>query len=149
LDSMVVNLAVKHIGGDLNAGVSQLQWVLDSYNLLYATLLLTGGTLGDLYGRTRVFAVGIGLIVLGSIVCAAAPSAAVLIGGRAMTGIGAALEVPTSLSILTVAYPNAKERGRAIGIWAGCNGIAIGVGPTIGGVLVDSAGWRSIFALVV
>ncbi len=149
LDSMVVNLAVKHIGGDLDAGVSQLQWVLDSYNLLYATLLLTGGTLGDLYGRMRVFVIGIGLIVAGSVVCAAAPNAATLIGGRAITGIGAALEVPTSLSILTIAYPDARERGRAIGIWAGCNGIAIGLGPTVGGLLVDAAGWRSIFALVI
>jgi len=74
LDSQVVNLAVKQIGSDLGAGISQLQWVLDSYNVFYATLLLTGGTLGDLYGRTRVFAIGIALIVLGSLVCAAAPN---------------------------------------------------------------------------
>src|SRR5437867_3585472 len=94
LDSQVVNLAIKSIGSDLNAGINALQWVLDSYNLFYATLLLTGGTLGDLYGRARVFAIGIGLIVLGSIVCAAAPNGAVLIAGRALTGIGSALEVP-------------------------------------------------------
>jgi DHA2 family methylenomycin A resistance protein-like MFS transporter len=149
LDSQVVNLAIKHIGSDLDASVSQLQWVMDSYTLLYATLLLTGGTLGDLYGRVRLFAIGIGLIVLGSLLCAVSPSGAVLIAGRAMTGIGAALEVPTSLAILTVAYQNAKDRSRAIGIWASCNGIAIGVGPTVGGLLVDTAGWRSIFALVV
>src|SRR5882724_515810 len=96
LDSQVVNLAIKAIGSDLNAGINALQWVLDSYNLFYATLLLTGGTLGDLYGRTRVFVTGIGLIVLGSIVCAAAPNSAILIAGRAITGVGAALEVPTS-----------------------------------------------------
>jgi DHA2 family methylenomycin A resistance protein-like MFS transporter len=149
LDSQVVNLAIKQIGSDLNAGISQLQWVMDSYNLLYATLLLTGGTLGDLYGRTRIFAIGIGLIVLGSIVCAVAPNAPVLIAGRAITGIGSALEVPTSLAILTVAYTDAKERGWAIGIWASCNGLALAVGPTVGGLLVDAAGWRSIFALVV
>src|SRR5262245_3885909 len=149
LDSQVVNLAIKQIGSDLGAGISQLQWVVDSYNLLYATLLLTGGTLGDLYGRTRVFAIGIGLIVLGSIVCAAAPNATVLIGGRALTGVGAALEVPTSLAILAVAYGDAKERARAIGIWASCNGMALAIGPTVGGLLVDAAGWRSIFALVV
>src|SRR5262245_10187800 len=117
LDSQVVNLAIKDIGSDLNAGITALQWVIDSYNLFYATLLLTGGTLGDLYGRTRIFAIGIGLIVLGSIVCAAAPNSAILIAGRAITGIGAALEVPTSLAILTVAYADDKERARAIGIW--------------------------------
>jgi MFS transporter, DHA2 family, methylenomycin A resistance protein len=149
LDSQVVNLAIKAIGSDLNAGINALQWVLDSYNLFYATLLLTGGTLGDLYGRTRVFATGIGLIVLGSIVCAAAPNAAILIAGRAITGVGAALEVPTSLAILTVAYADDKERARAIGIWASCNGLALAAGPTIGGLLVDGAGWRSIFILVV
>jgi MFS transporter, DHA2 family, methylenomycin A resistance protein len=149
LDSQVVNLAIKHIGNDLNAGISQLQWVMDSYNLFYATLLLTGGTLGDLYGRVRIFAIGIGLIVLGSIVCAVATDAMVLIGGRALTGIGSALEVPTSLAILTVTYADAKQRASAIGIWAGCNGLALAVGPTIGGLLVDAAGWRSIFALVV
>jgi MFS transporter, DHA2 family, methylenomycin A resistance protein len=97
----------------------------------------------------HVFATGIGLIVLGSIVCAVAPNGAVLIAGRAMTGVGAALEVPTSLAILTVTYADAKERAGAIGVWAGCNGLALAVGPTIGGLLVDAAGWRSIFALVV
>jgi len=149
LDSQVVNLAIKAIGSDLNAGINALQWVLDSYNLLYATLLLTGGTLGDLYGRTRIFTIGIGLIVLGSIVCAAAPNSAILIAGRAITGVGAALEVPTSLAILTVAYSDDKERARAIGIWASCNGLALAAGPTVGGLLVDAAGWRSIFILVV
>lgn len=149
LDSQVVNLAVKQIGSDLGAGISQLQWVLDSYNVFYATLLLTGGTLGDLYGRTRVFKIGVALIVLGSLLCAAAPNGAALITGRAITGVGAALEVPTSLAILTVTYTDAKERAGAIGVWAGCNGLALAVGPTIGGLLVDAAGWRSIFALVV
>jgi DHA2 family methylenomycin A resistance protein-like MFS transporter len=149
LDSQVVNLAIKHIGSDLNAGISQLQWVIDAYNLFYATLLLTGGTLGDLYGRMRVFVAGIALIVVGSIVCAAAPNGAVLIGGRALTGLGSALEVPTSLSILTVAYSDSKARAHAIGIWAGCNGLALAAGPTIGGLLVDAAGWRSIFVLVI
>src|SRR5215831_14379325 len=128
LDSQVVNLAIKHIGSDLNAGISQLQWVMDAYNLFYATLLLTGGTLGDLYGRMRVFVAGIALIVVGSIVCAAAPNGAVLIGGRSLTGLGSALEVPTSLSILSVAYSDSKARAHAIGIWAGCNGLALAAG---------------------
>jgi MFS transporter, DHA2 family, methylenomycin A resistance protein len=149
LDSQVVNLAIKHIGSDLDAGISQLQWVMDSYNLCYATLLLTGGTLGDLYGRVRVFIIGIALIVAGSIVCAAAPNGAVLIAGRALTGLGAALEVPTTLAILTVAYSNPKDRAHAIGIWASCNGLALAAGGPIGGFLVDAAGWRSIFILAI
>lgn len=149
LDSSVVNLAVKPIGADLHASVSQLQWVVDSYNLVYATFLLTGGTLGDLYGRTRVFVAGIVLIGVGSLLCAVAPNAALLVAGRAITGFGAALELPTTLSILTVTYSDATERGRALGIWASCNGMALAIGPTLGGFLVDTAGWRSIFLLVV
>src|SRR5215831_8450946 len=149
LDSQVVNLAIKDIGSNLNVGINTLQWVVDSYNLFYATLLLTGGTLGDLYGRARLFAICIGLIVLGSIVCTAAPKGAILIARLAITGIGSALEVPTSLAILTVAYVDDKERARAIGIWASCNGLALAAGPTVGGLLVDAAGWRRIFILVV
>src|SRR5690349_19878430 len=106
LDSMIVNFALKAIGSDLHAGVSALQWVLDIYNLVYASLLLTGGTLGDLYGRRHAFAGGAGLIALGSVICGAAPDTATLIIGRGVTGLGAALVVPTSLAILAAAYPN-------------------------------------------
>jgi EmrB/QacA subfamily drug resistance transporter len=147
-DSQVVNLALKHIGNDLGAGVSELQWVMDVYNLLYATLLLTGGTLGDLYGRARIFMAGIALIVAGSVVCMVAPNGATLIAGRAVTGIGAALDVPTSLAILSVAYRDSAQRAHAIGIWASCNGIATALGPTVGGLVVDAAGWRAVCALV-
>lgn len=149
LDSTVVYLGLKHIGDDLQAGVSRLQWVLDSYNLVYAMLLLTGGALGDLYGRLRVFVGGIALIILGSLICAFAPNGAVLIAGRAVTGLGSALEVPTSLAILTVTFRDTAERGRALGVWASCNGLAMATGPTIGGLLIDSAGWRSIFFISV
>lgn len=149
LDSTVVYLGVKHIGDDLHASVSQLQWVLDAYNLVYATFLITGGTLGDLYGRTRIFMCGVVLIVAGSLMCALAPNGLLLIAGRAITGLGAALEVATSLAILTLTYPDTAERGRALGFWASCNGVAMATGPTIGGFLVDTAGWRSIFFLSV
>jgi EmrB/QacA subfamily drug resistance transporter len=149
LDSTVVYLGIKHIGGELDASISQLQWVLDAYNLAYATFLLTGGTLGDLYGRTRIFLYGIGLILVGSLICAFAPNGPVLIIGRAVTGLGAALELPVSLSILTVTYTETSARGRAIGIWASCNGLAMAIGPTVGGLLVDVASWRSIFFLSV
>jgi EmrB/QacA subfamily drug resistance transporter len=149
IDTSVVNLAVKHIGADLNAGVTALQWVVDSYNLVYASLLLTAGTLADLYGRRRIFALGIALFTVGSLVCGLAPNAVILVAGRAIAGLGAALEVPTSLAILTIAYPDTGKRTRALGIWASCNGLAFIIGPTLGGVLVDWAGWRSIFLLVI
>jgi MFS transporter, DHA2 family, methylenomycin A resistance protein len=149
IDTSVVNLAVKQIGARLDAGVTALQWVVDAYNLVYASLLLTAGTLADLFGRRRIFALGIALFTLGSLVCGLAPNAVVLVAGRAIAGLGAAFEVPTSLAILAVAYPDTKERTRALGLWASCNGLAFVIGPTVGGVLVDAAGWRSIFLLII
>jgi EmrB/QacA subfamily drug resistance transporter len=149
LDSSVVYLGLKHIGDDLHAGINELQWVLDAYNLAYATFLLTGGTLGDLYGRLRIFLCGLAMIVIGSLVCALAPNGSVLIAARALTGLGSALEIPSSLAIIAVTFTNAAARGRALGFWASCNGLAMAIGPSVGGFLVDSAGWRSIFFLSV
>jgi MFS transporter, DHA2 family, methylenomycin A resistance protein len=149
IDTSVVNLAVKEIGANLKAGVTALQWVVDAYNLVYASLLLTAGTLADIYGRRRIFALGIALFTVGSLVCGLAPNAAVLVTGRAVAGLGAALEIPTSLAILTVAYPDTKQRTHALGLWASCNGLAFIIGPTLGGVLVESVGWRSIFLLII
>ncbi len=148
IDTSVVNLALKSIAGDLHAGVSTMQWVIDSYNLVYASLLLTGGTLGDLYGRRRMFVLGIGLFIVGTLICALAPSAAILIAGRVISGAGAAFEVAMSLVLLTEAFPDRKERAHALGVWASCNGIAFIIGPTVGGWLVDSIGWRSIFYVI-
>ena len=149
IDTSVVNLAVKEIGAKLDAGVTALQWVVDAYNLVYASLLLTAGTLADLYGRRRIFALGIALFTIGSLVCGLAPNAIVLVAGRAIAGLGAALEVPTSLAILAIAYPDTKERTQALGLWASCNGLAFIIGPTVGGALVDAVGWRSIFLLII
>jgi EmrB/QacA subfamily drug resistance transporter len=148
VDTSVVSLAAKRIGADLGSTVSGMEWIIDAYNVAYAALLLTGGALGDLYGRRRIFACGIGLFALGTVVCAAAPSTGVLLAGRAVSGVGAALELPMSLVLLTYAYPEIRARQRALGIWASCNGLAFIVGPTLGGVLVDFAGWRSIFYLI-
>jgi MFS transporter, DHA2 family, methylenomycin A resistance protein len=149
IDTSVVNLALRHIGADLSADVSALQWVVDAYNLTYASLLMTGGVLGDLYGRRRIFALGIVLFTAGSILCGLAPDAGTLIAGRAVAGLGAALAVPATLAILTVVYPDPRERALPLGIWASCNGLAFIIGPTLGGLLVDHAGWRSIFLLIV
>jgi EmrB/QacA subfamily drug resistance transporter len=148
VDTSVVNLALKSIGADLHAGVSAMQWVIDAYNLVYASLLMTGGILGDLYGRRRIFVAGIGLFTAGSVLCALAPNVELLIVGRVVSGLGAAFALPMSLVLLTVAYPRREQRAHALGIWASCNGLAFIIGPTLGGWLVDSIGWRSIFVVV-
>ena len=149
LDTSVVNLALGRIGAELGSSVAQLQWVIDSYNLTYASCLLSGGTLGDIFGRRRVFMTGIVFFAAGSLLCGVAPENATLIGGRMLAGLGAALQIPVSLAILSDAYPDAKQRARAIGTWAGCNGLAWVVGPAAGGAIVGHAGWRWIFLLAV
>lgn len=148
LDTTVVNLALHSIQADLHADVTLLQWILELYNLMYAGFIMTGGILGDLYGRRRVFVIGMALFTGGSVLCALAPGAGWLIAGRGIAGLGAALQLPGSLAILNVTFDD-RERGRAISIWGGCNGLAMAVGPTIGGVLVEHLGWRSVFMLVV
>lgn len=149
IDTSVVNLATHSIGETFRAGVSPLQWMLDGYNLVYAVLLLSGGLVADLYGRRRAFAIGAAVLVSGSLVCAFAPNIGVLIAARAFTGVGAALLLPSSLAILRMVWPEPAARGRALGIWASCNGLAFATGPTIGGLLIESFGWRSVFLLVV
>src|SRR4029078_2990603 len=145
IDTSVVNLGLKSIARELSAGVSEMQWVIDAYNVVYATLLLTAETLGDIYGRRRIFLLGITLFTAGTIVCALAPNAVVLIAGRAISGLGAAFALPMSLVLLTLAYPRREERAHAMGIWASCNGLAFIIGPTFGGWLVDSVGWGKHF----
>lgn len=147
LDTSVVNLAVRPISADLGGAVAALQWVLDGYNLTYAVLLLSGGLLADLFGRRLIFVAGTALFAAGSVVCAVAPSIEVLIGARALTGMAAALMVPASLAIIRVVWSDPVARGRALGIWASCNGIAFAIGTPIGGVLIAHLGWRSVFVL--
>jgi EmrB/QacA subfamily drug resistance transporter len=149
IDTSVVILATHAIGATFHAGIAPLQWVLDSYNLVYAVLLLTGGLVADLYGRRRAFATGAVVMAIGSLVCALAPDIGVLIAGRAATGIGAALLLPSSLAIIRVVWPEPATRGRVLGIWASCNGLAFAIGPTVGGLLIEGFGWRSVFLLVV
>ncbi|WP_235212457.1 MFS transporter [Burkholderia pyrrocinia] len=149
VDTAVVNLATRAIGDYFHAGVDALQWVVDSYNLSYAVLLLTGGLLADLHGRRRIFIAGTALFTVASLLCALAPSVSVLIAARALAGVGAALLLPASLAIVRVVWRDPVERGRALGIWAACNGAAMAIGPTLGGVLIRHFGWRSIFFVVV
>ncbi|MHB1656961.1 MAG: MFS transporter [Burkholderiales bacterium] len=149
IDTSVVNLAVHPIGVYFTADVATLQWVVDSYNLTYAALLLTGGLLADLIGRRFVFMMGAAIFTAASLLCALAPNISLLIGGRALAGLGAALLLPASLAIIRVIWPDHIERGRALGIWAACNGLALAIGPTLGGFLIGQFGWRSIFLVVV
>ena len=149
IDTSVVNLATHAIGVTFQAGVAPLQWVLDAYNLVYAVLLLSGGLIADLYGRRRAFAIGAAVMTAGSLVCAFAPTIGVLIASRAVTGLGAALLLPSSLAIIRVVWPEPAARARTLGIWASCNGLAFAIGPSIGGLLIEHFGWRSVFLLVV
>ena len=149
LDTSIANLAITPIGRHFAASMSALQWVIDSYNLVYAALLLTGGLLADLLGRRRIFIAGVAVFAVGSLICAAAPAMSVLLAGRALTGLGAALLLPASLAVVRVVWRDPVERGRALGIWTACNGVALAIGPTLGGMLIRGFGWRSVFLIVV
>jgi MFS transporter, DHA2 family, methylenomycin A resistance protein len=149
VDTSVVNLAMQPIGRAFRASVPALQWVLDAYNLSYATLLLTGGLLADLYGRRRAFQVGAAILAAASVACAFAPSAGFLIAARAAAGIGSALLLPASLAIVRVVWTEQAARRRALGVWASCNGLAFVIGPTLGGLFIGWFGWPSVFWLAV
>jgi MFS transporter, DHA2 family, methylenomycin A resistance protein len=149
VDTSVVNLAMQPIGSAFRASVTQLQWVLDAYNLVYATLLLTGGLVADLYGRRLAFQIGAAILTLASLGCALAPTVDFLIAARAVAGLGSALLLPASLAIVRVVFTDQAERRRALGVWASCNGLAFVIGPTLGGFCIGWFGWPSVFLLVV
>ncbi len=149
IDTSVVNLSTNAIGNAFRAGVAPLQWVLDAYNLVYAILLLSGGLVADLYGRRLAFMIGTIVMAAGSLICAGAPNVGILIAGRAITGMAASLLVPSSLAIIRVVWPEPAARGRALGIWSSCNGLAFAIGPTLGGAMIEAFGWRSVFLLAV
>ena len=149
VDTSVVNLAMHPIGAAFHVSVAALQWVLDGYNLTYAVLLLTGGLLADLYGRRRVFQAGAAVLAAASVACVLAPAAGVLIAARVVAGAGAALLLPASLAIVRVVWTDPAARGRALGVWASCNGLAFVIGPTLGGLLIEHFGWPSVFLLAV
>jgi EmrB/QacA subfamily drug resistance transporter len=146
LDATVVNLALPHIGIDLHVGLRSLQWVVTSYTLTLAALLLTGGALGDSFGRRRVFALGVGLFALASLACGMAPGESTLISARLVQGVGGALLTPGSLAILQASFAP-EERAKAIGAWTGLGGVAGALGPIVGGLLLRVGSWRLVFLI--
>ncbi|MES2187128.1 MAG: MFS transporter [Pseudomonadota bacterium] len=146
IDGTVANVALPAIQHSLNASAADAQWVIEAYALFLSALLLVGGALGDRFGRRRVFCIGVALFTGASVACALSPTAALLIGARAVQGIGAALLVPGSLSLISAAYPQ-EERGAAIGTWSAFSGITAAVGPVVGGFLVDHYSWTWAFLL--
>ena len=146
LDNTVVNIALPAIKSDFGASISGLSWAVNAYTLSFAVLLVTGGRLGDVFGRKRMFLAGLIAFTLASIGAGLSQSIGQLIFWRAAQGAGAAFLMPGSLSILTDAF-HGRERGRALGLWAGISGMALGMGPVLGGLLVEKAGWEWIFFL--
>jgi EmrB/QacA subfamily drug resistance transporter len=144
LDNLVVNVALPSIHRDLGASIQSLEWTVNAYILAYAVLLLTGAALGDRLGRKRMFIAGISLFTLASAAAALAPSTGLLIAARAIQGIGAAIVTPLTLTLLAEAFPP-ERRGLAIGVWSGISGIAVALGPLVGGAVVQAASWHWIF----
>jgi len=146
LDGTVVNVALPDIGRDLDASTSALQWILNGYLLTLASLILLGGSLGDRYGRRRVFVLGVGLFTFASLLCAIAPSTEMLIFARLLQGAGGALLTPGSLALIEASFRPA-DRARAIGAWSGLGGVATALGPLLGGYLIGAISWRAIFLI--
>src|SRR5206468_2391396 len=144
IDGTVVNVALPVLQTSLNATATDVQWVVEAYSLFLASLILVGGSLGDHFGRRRIFAIGILLFTGASILCGLAPNVTVLIIMRAIQGIGGALMIPGSLAIISASF-DSKQRGRAIGTWSGFTAITSVIGPVLGGVLVQYASWRWVF----
>jgi DHA2 family methylenomycin A resistance protein-like MFS transporter len=147
LDVTIVNVALPRIGAGLHASVSGLQWVVDGYAIALASLMLAGGTVGDLHGHRRIVLCGFGLFAAASLGCGLAEGIGVLIGFRVLQGVGAALMLPGTLAVITSSYSEGAAQARAIGIWAGIGSAALPAGPLLGGALTQALSWRAVFFL--
>ena len=145
VDNTILNVAIPTLAREFDATASQLQWIVDSYVLVFAGLLLTAGFLGDKFGRRGALMVGMAIFGVGSVAASMAGSANQLIACRALMGVGGALIMPATLSILTNVFRDAKERAKAIAIWAGCSGLGVALGPVTGGWLLEHFEWGSVF----
>ncbi|MBV9388058.1 MAG: MFS transporter [Chroococcidiopsidaceae cyanobacterium CP_BM_ER_R8_30] len=145
VDAAIVNVAVPDIGRVLGDSISSLQWVINSYTLMLASVLLTAGALGDRFGAKRIYLLGLALFTLTSLLCSLSTTLNLLIIARFIQGLGGAMLIPGSLSLIAYAYPEPKARARAVGIWATISSVGFAASPVLGGLLVDTLGWRSIF----
>jgi DHA2 family methylenomycin A resistance protein-like MFS transporter len=147
VSTTVVSVALPTIGREMHAGSAQLAWIVDAYVLVYASLLVAGGVLGDRYGRKGLFLAGVTLFGVGALITALAPTVPVLLAGRVVQGLGPALLVPGSLTIIRATFTDPKRRAAAIGLWSTSSGLALAVGPALGGVIVNGIGWRWVFGV--
>jgi MFS transporter, DHA2 family, methylenomycin A resistance protein len=147
VSSTVVAVALPTIGRDLHAGATGLEWTVDAYVVVYASLLISGGVIGDRRGRKGLFLTGAALFGLGSLLTGLAPSITLLLAGRVVAGLGAALLVPGSLTIIRAVFEDSRQRAAAIGLWSTSSGVALAAGPPLGGAIVDALGWRWVFLL--
>src|SRR6195952_5245036 len=145
MDTTIVNVALPSIRGDLHASVSGLQWTIDAYTVVLASLLILSGSTADRLRRRRPFPVGLVLFTFGSLLCSVAPGLGWLVGFRMLQAVGGSMLNPVAMSIITNVFTDARERARAIGVWGAVIGLSMALGPIIGGLLIESVGWRGIF----
>lgn len=145
MDATIVNVAIPAVRTDLSATPAQMQWVVDIYTLVLASLLMLSGATGDRFGRRRVFQTGLVLFAVGSLACSLAPTIDTLIGARLLQGIGGSMLNPVALSIISQIFVGREERARALGVWGAVVGISMALGPIVGGLLIQTVGWRSVF----
>jgi EmrB/QacA subfamily drug resistance transporter len=147
LDVTVVNIALPAIGRDLDAGVSGLQWTVDAYTVVLASLLMLAGSVADRFGRKRVFVTGLAVFAAASLLCSVAPSVELLVAFRVLQAVGASMMNPVAMSIIANTFTEPRERAQAVGVWGAVFGVSMALGPVVGGTLVSAVGWRSIFLI--